>query len=117
MSFIALFSHAEVSAKCNSTVEVVAGEAVTLNCTITTMQDNCSVESYKWNNTHGEISCNNSGLMEYSCDGVNQTYVWLTIQNVKKDENYTIEVETDCGLAKSHIKLQVQQNSNRTPGE
>lgn len=116
MSFIASFSHPVVSVKCNPTVDIVAGEAVTLNCTIM-MKENCRGESYDWNNTHGKIPCDNSDLMEYGCDWDNQSYVSLTIRNVMKDNNYTILIVTDCGLDNSNIKLQVKQNSNSTHGE
>lgn len=116
MSFIASFSYPVVSVKCNPTVDILAGEAVTLNCTMM-MKENCRGESYDWSNTRGKIPCDNSGLMEYGCHWDNQNYVTLTIRNVMKNENYTILIQTDCGLDNSHIKLQVKQNSNRTRGE
>lgn len=116
MSFIALFSHPKVSMKCNQIVDVVAGESVTLNCTIM-MTEGCAGDLYNWKNTLGKIPCDNSGLTEYTCHWDNQTYVSLTIRNAMKDEKYTIVIVTDCGPADSHIKLQVKQNPESIQGE
>ncbi|CAK6982812.1 uncharacterized protein LOC122970953 [Scomber scombrus] len=104
----------EVSLKCNDTVEVDDGEDVTLNCRITDMTgNNCKGVEYHWSNSHGSIQCN-SDLKEYICGWDKLTYVYLTISNVIKEENYTVRVRMDCGFAPSSaIKVQVQKQSRR----
>ncbi|CAK6982813.1 uncharacterized protein LOC122970953 [Scomber scombrus] len=106
-----------VSLKCNDTVEVVAGEDVTLTCRIIdTSGDNCEGEEYQWSNSHGDIQCN-SDLKEYICGWDKLTYVYLTISNVIKDENYTVAVLTDCVIAQSSaIKVRLQPHSDQIRG-
>ena len=102
-----------MSLKCNDTVEVVAGENVTLNCSISyRRENNCKGERYQWSNSHGDIQCNSS-LMKYICGWDTQTSVYLTISNVIKEGNYTVTIQTDCGFAKSStIKVRVQVHSS-----
>lgn len=118
ISFIALISHSGVSnpgvsLNCNETVKVVAGETVTLNCTISVLGTDCSGQSYNWNNSHGKITCD-SGDMKYKCEWDNQTYVMLTISNDVKEDNYTVHIWTNCGTAKSSVHV---QHTNSTHGE
>ncbi|XP_044193272.1 uncharacterized protein LOC122970953 [Thunnus albacares] len=105
---------ANVSLKCNDTVEVVAGENVTLNCSIIYRpENNCKGQQYHWSNSHGDIQCNSS-LMKPFCGWDTQTYVYLTISNVIEEENYTIVIHTDCGTPKKSIKVRVKQDRTTT---
>lgn len=118
ISFIALISHSgvsnpAVSLNCNKTVKVVAGETVTLNCTIYFLETDCSGYYYNWNNSHGKITCD-SGDMKYKCEWDNLTYVMLTISNNVKEDNYTVHIQTDCGRARSSVHV---QHTNSTHGE
>lgn len=95
-------SNPGVSLKCNQTVEVPSGAMVTLKCTISysdTMQ-NCKGIKYLWCNTHGEISSNNDSL-NYSSEWDKFTYVSLTISSVTEGDNYTVHIDTNCGMATS----------------
>lgn len=97
-----------MSVKCNETVEVVAAQTVTLNCTID--PKNCTGVRYHWDSTQSDILCN-SGL-KYRCEWDRLTYVSLTISNVTKEENYTVRIQTDCAVTKpSTIKVQVIPSS------
>lgn len=82
-------------------MEVVAGENVTLNCSIyySGMTD-CKCLSYMCLNTHV--------LCKSDCESDNQTYVSPTILNVTKEDNYTVLIKTDCGHAESAIKVQLK---------
>ncbi|CAK6974274.1 uncharacterized protein LOC122970953 [Scomber scombrus] len=110
-------SNAEVSLKCNNTVEVVFREDVTLTCRITDMtRDNCKGIDYQWSNSHGDIQCN-SDLKEYICGWDKLTYVYLTISSVIEEDNYTVTVHTNCGFAQSStIKVQIQPHSDLIRG-
>ena len=60
--------------------------------------------------------------MKYICGWDTQTYVYLTISNVTKVENYTIVIQTDCGFPKKSITVRVKQDtttqkSNQIVGE
>ncbi|XP_040923025.1 uncharacterized protein LOC121201308 [Toxotes jaculatrix] len=113
-------SHEAVLLRCNETVEVEAGENVTLNCTVRYQNmspsdsDGCYVVEVTWKNTSGNIPCD-SGSRKYICEW-DQNHVSLTISDVPTEENYTVDVRTDCGMAEpSHIKVQVKHNtSNKT---
>ncbi|CAK6984208.1 uncharacterized protein LOC122970953, partial [Scomber scombrus] len=90
-----------VSLKCNDTVEVVAGEDVTLNCRIIEMTgENCKGLKYHWSNSHGDIQCNSD--LKHICGWENPTHVYLTISNINKEDNYTITVQTDCGIVEAY---------------
>ncbi|KAF1374227.1 hypothetical protein PFLUV_G00247450 [Perca fluviatilis] len=96
-----------VTLKCNETVEVEAGEMVTLNCTITysglDKPQDCECLSYSWNNIEIIPCRQDNGL-----DSV--TYVSLTLSNVTKNGTYTATIKTDCGRATSSpIEVQVIQ--------
>lgn len=102
---------------CNQTVEVTAGENVTLTCYIQyrSTEDDCKCIVYEWSNSHGTISCNTSNK-EYYCEGDESTCVSLTIPNVKKGENYTVTAITDCGIAGSSVSVRVKGHPG-TPSE
>ncbi|KAM7382110.1 hypothetical protein PAMA_012805 [Pampus argenteus] len=95
-----------VSLKCDDTVEVIAGENLTLNCSIILPMD-CEGSKYHWRTLTYNINCS-SGLMEYTCDWDNLTYVYLTISNVSKEQNYTIKLLTNCGFSEKSIKVRVK---------
>lgn len=122
ISFIALISHSGVSnpgvsLNCNKTLKAVAGETVTLNCTIYVLEAHCRGDFYIWNNSHGKITCN-SGDMKYKCEWDNLTYVTSTISNVVKEENYTVRIWTNCGPAESSVNVKVEhQHTNNAHGE
>ncbi|KAI3365430.1 hypothetical protein L3Q82_010515 [Scortum barcoo] len=99
-----------VSLNCSTTVEVEAGERVTLNCTIIYhVKQNCNAKQHKWNSSHEEISCNSG---KYSCE-LELSYVSLTISDVTEEENYTVSILTDCGKAKSSvIKVKMFNSTN-----
>lgn len=100
-----------MSLKCNDRVEVVARENVTLNCSIIYGPGlECTGHQYHWSNSHGSIQCN-SRLMKPFCGWDTQTYVYLTISNVTKEENYTIIIASDCGFPKKSIKVRVKQDT------
>ncbi|KAL7372120.1 hypothetical protein ABVT39_010543 [Epinephelus coioides] len=103
------WSHEVVSVMCNKTANVVAAQTVTLNCTIDT--ENCTGVRYHWNNAQGDIQCSNS--WKYRCEWDRLTYVSLTISNVTEEENYTIRIQTDCGVTKpSTTEVQVIKSSS-----
>lgn len=92
-----------VSVKCNDTEE---GQLVTIHCTYTLPQ-NCKFILYQWNNTHGNIECDgDSGKHTCEWDGVSR--LSLIISDVRKEENYSVNILTNCGMATSpHIKVQI----------
>ncbi|XP_044193271.1 uncharacterized protein LOC122970952 isoform X2 [Thunnus albacares] len=102
---------ANMPLKCNDTVEVVAGENVTLNCRIIYRPElECTSHHYHWSNSNGSIQCSSS-LMKPFCGWDTQTYVYLTISNVIEEENYTIVLHSDCGFPKKSIKVRVKQDT------
>ncbi|CAI5659578.1 unnamed protein product [Oreochromis niloticus] len=89
-----------VSLNCSKIAEV--RQSVTLNCTINWKDgSNCRIQNFTWENTNGAITCS-SNLIKYICKWDPLKYVSLTIQNVQKEENVTVEIRSDCGMAKSH---------------
>ncbi|KAK2820929.1 hypothetical protein Q5P01_023888 [Channa striata] len=104
-----------VSLTCNNTVEVVAGKNVTLNCTVNFQdeEENCKVLLHNWQNTSGTIPCD---MMKFTCQWDSVTYVSLTILNVTEQGNYTAEIMTDCGMAKSSPITVKVQLTNRDSG-
>ncbi|KAM7371196.1 hypothetical protein PAMP_010687 [Pampus punctatissimus] len=95
----------KVSLKCNDKVEVIAEDNVMLNCSIIFSEKQCIVEQYYWRTLENALICKN-GLMDdvqYTCGSDNLTYVYLTISNVSEDQNYTIIVQTDCGISETSI--------------
>lgn len=112
ISIIAPFSYSAVSLECNDTMEVFAGENVTLNCSIIYRPgSNCEGIKYEWEDTRGSIC--NSISTNYICGWDNLTYVYLTISNVIKEENYSIAIHADCGFPEIRtIKVQVHSKNN-----
>lgn len=108
-------SNQGVSLKCNQTVEVVAGETVTINCTIYKEED-CRGVLYFWKDTHDDQLCDGR-KMEYKCEWDSLTYVSLIISNIMKEEKYSVHVYADCGDTESSVTVQVKQQSNGTNGE
>lgn len=94
---------------CNQTVEVTAGENVTLTCYIKYRDPdgNCKGFFYEWSNSSGPIRCDTSN-MEYKCEWDNETYTTLIILNVRKREKYVVRIGTDCGPAESSVSVQVK---------
>lgn len=102
---------------CNETVEVEAGEAVTLNCIIKfNVKNDCAGVSYLWRNTTSNISCK-SGLTEYICEWNKLTYVSLKISNVMEQDNYTVSIQTDCGMDRASISVKVKHSNHTQNGE
>ncbi|KAI4787953.1 hypothetical protein KUCAC02_036157, partial [Chaenocephalus aceratus] len=91
-----------VSVKCNDT-EAVSGQDVTIHCTYTLPQ-NCTFLRSLWNDTLGNIECNHDSG-KHTCEGARASHLSLTISEVRKEKNYTVNILTNCGTAKSpHIK-------------
>lgn len=90
-----------VSVNCSKTAEV--GQSVTLNCTINWNDgSNCSVSDiYTMVNKSERIQCNSS-LTKHICKGDRLKYVSVTVPSVTKEVNVTVEIRSDCGMAKSH---------------
>ncbi|KAK5905521.1 hypothetical protein CgunFtcFv8_001479 [Champsocephalus gunnari] len=94
-----------VSVKCNDT-EAVSGQDVTIHCAYTLPQ-NCTFLQSLWNDTHGNIECNHDSG-KHTCEGARASHLSLTISEVRKEKNYTVNIHTNCGTAKSpHIKVQI----------
>ncbi|KAK5850430.1 hypothetical protein PBY51_001311 [Eleginops maclovinus] len=99
-----------VSVECTAP-EAEYGKPVTINCTIsnTLKEENCTCLSYAWNNMHGNIKCDSGN---YTCDWDKKNYLSLTISNFTKEEIYTVNLWTDCGMAKSsHIEVKARMVS------
>lgn len=88
---------------CSKTAEV--GQSVTLNCTINWKDgSNCSVSDiyiYTMENKSERIQCYSS-LTKHICKGDRLKYVSVTVPSVTKEVNVTVEINSDCGMAKSH---------------
>lgn len=109
-------SNPAVSLQCNQTVEVRAGETVTLNCTISISLQNCTGSEYLWCNTTDNIGPN--GSMKYNSEWDGLTYVSLTISDVREEENYTVYVRAGCGIGESPaINVKVIQLSTVGSGD
>ncbi|KAI9529385.1 hypothetical protein NQZ68_011090, partial [Dissostichus eleginoides] len=95
----------DVSVKCNDT-EAVFGQSATIHCTYTLPRGR--FRQYHWNDTRGDIKCN-SDSGKHTCESDSVTrHLSMTISDVRKEENYTVNIQTDHGTAKSpHIKLQI----------
>ena len=104
-----LSSHLVVSLTCRDTVEVVAGEDVTLNCSIIYLAGLiCKGEEYQWSDSHGDIQLN-SDVVKYTSGWDSLAYVYLNISNIIKEEIYTVKVVTDCDTVDASIKVRVKQ--------
>lgn len=115
------FSHSAsnpgVSLKCNQTVEVVAGETATQNCTLHYTEENCT--GYRlnlWMDVHADELCNSSN-MKYRCEWDSSTHVSLIITNVTREEKYHVAVRADCGESESPFTVRVHQRPNSANGE
>lgn len=89
-----MFCLSAVSLNCNKTAGVRQSVTILYNKLE-------RILNYTWENTNGAITCS-SNLIKYIREWDPLKYVSLTIQNVQKEENVTVEIRSDCGMAKSH---------------
>ncbi|XP_034087486.1 uncharacterized protein LOC117556293 [Gymnodraco acuticeps] len=95
-----------VSVKCNDT-EAESGQLVTIHCTYT-LRQNCNFGRYHWNNTKSEnIKCDNDSG-KHTCEWDRVSHLSMTISDVRKEENYSVNILTNCGTVTSpHIKVHI----------
>lgn len=110
----ASFNQSKASAKGVSLLckQQAEAQTVTVNCTIDfkVTVDDCRCEHFQWSNSGADISCG-SDSNNYHCTWDNRTFVSLTILHVKKEENYTISIETDCGSDSSTIEVKLTKHA------
>lgn len=104
----ALFFHSGVWLECNTSVTVQARNTVTLYCTIHSRDGNFVGDGYSWEEGANTI-CNNTWKKE-RCEWDNRTYVWLTIQDVVKESEYTVWIKGPSGRDDLSIKVQVNES-------
>ncbi|XP_037318842.2 uncharacterized protein LOC119212500 [Pungitius pungitius] len=93
---------------CSTPVTVQARNSVWLNCTISPREGKFNGTRYRWEDGTGTIC---SDGMQEICSWDNETYVRLFIQDVVKENNYTVKIMGDKGTAESTIQVQVIKNN------